>query len=183
MVRESNVTATLFHEGLTLMHRDRQAAFFADEEGARSLLCSEIGSEGRNFQFAHHLVLFDLPPDPELLEQRIGRLDRIGQTSTIHIHVPYVKGTDEEVLARWYHDGLNAIEKNLHGATEIAQGLKDSLTPLLEKFDAKNLTAFLKKTQELRSQVTEKLQRCHDRLLELNSYKSESADAVIDVNR
>ena len=54
------------------------------------------------------------------LEQRIGRLDRIGQTTTIHIHVPYLKGTDEEVLARWYHDGLNAIEKNLHGATEIA---------------------------------------------------------------
>jgi ATP-dependent helicase HepA len=179
LLREVNVTATLFHEGLTLMQRDRQAAFFADEEGARILLCSEIGSEGRNFQFAHHLVLFDLPPDPELLEQRIGRLDRIGQTSTIHIHVPYLKGSEEEVLARWYHEGLNAIEKNLHGATEIAGGLKDSLSPLLEKFEAKKLTAFLKKTQELRKQVTEKLERGHDRLLELNSCKPERAEAVI----
>jgi ATP-dependent helicase HepA len=183
LLREINVTATLFHEGLTLMQRDRQAAFFADEEGARILLCSEIGSEGRNFQFAHHLVLFDLPPDPELLEQRIGRLDRIGQTSTIHIHVPYVKGTGEEVLARWYHDGLNAIEKNLHGATEIAEGLKETLAPLLEKYDAKKLTAFLKKTQELRKQVTEKLERGHDRLLELNSCKPERAEAVIDAIR
>ena len=183
LLREINVTATLFHEGLTLMQRDRQAAFFADEEGARILLCSEIGSEGRNFQFAHHLVLFDLPPDPELLEQRIGRLDRIGQTSTIHIHVPYVKGTGEEVLARWYHDGLNAIEKNLHGATEIAEGLNDTLLPLLEKYDAKKLTAFLKKTQELRKQVTEKLERGHDRLLELNSCKPERAEAVIDAIR
>jgi ATP-dependent helicase HepA len=183
LLREINVTATLFLEGLTLMQRDRQAAFFADEEGARILLCSEIGSEGRNFQFAHHLVLFDLPPDPELLEQRIGRLDRIGQTSTIHIHVPYVKGTGEEVLARWYHDGLNAIEKNLHGATEIAEGLNDTLLPLLEKYDAKKLTAFLKKTQELRKQVTEKLERGHDRLLELNSCKPERAEAVIDAIR
>ena len=60
---------------------------------ARILICSEIGSEGRNFQFAHHLVLFDLPLDPELLEQRIGRLDRIGQTSEIHVHVPFVVGS------------------------------------------------------------------------------------------
>ena len=65
------------------MQRDRNAAWFADPEGARILLCSEIGSEGRNFRFAHHLVLFDLPLNPELLEQRIGRLDRIGQTETI----------------------------------------------------------------------------------------------------
>jgi ATP-dependent helicase HepA len=104
LLREINVNAALFHEGLTMMQRDRHAAFFADEDGARVLLCSEIGSEGRNFQFAHHLVLFDLPRDPELLEQRIGRLDRIGQTSTIHIHVPFIKQTTEEVLARWYHE-------------------------------------------------------------------------------
>jgi len=184
LVREINVTAALFHEGLTLMQRDRQAAFFAEEEeGARILLCSEIGSEGRNFQFAHHLVLFDLPQDPELLEQRIGRLDRIGQTSTIHVHVPYVKGTGEEVLARWYDDGLNAFEKNLHGATEIAQGLSESLTPLLESFTEKGLAAFLKQTKELRSQVTKKLERGHDRLLELNSCKPDQAETVIDVIR
>jgi superfamily II DNA/RNA helicase len=54
------------------VQRDRNAAWFAEPEGARLLLCSEIGSEGRNFQFAQHLVLFDLPLNPELLEQRIG---------------------------------------------------------------------------------------------------------------
>ena len=93
LLREVNVSSALFHEGLTLIQRDRHAAFFAEPEGARILICSEIGSEGRNFQFAHHLVLFDLPADPELLEQRIGRLDRIGQTAAIRIHVPYLPGT------------------------------------------------------------------------------------------
>lgn len=184
LVREVNVTAALFHEGLTLMQRDRQAAFFAEEEeGARILLCSEIGSEGRNFQFAHHLVLFDLPQDPELLEQRIGRLDRIGQTSTIHVHVPYLKGTAEEVLARWYDDGLNAFEKNLHGATEIAQGLRASLEPLLESFEEKSQAAFLKESQALRAKVVKKLEKGHDRLLELNSCKPEQADSVIETIR
>ncbi|MCO6763725.1 hypothetical protein KQH43_32020, partial [Streptomyces sp. EL5] len=79
------------HEGMSILERDRAAAYFADEEfGAQVLICSEIGSEGRNFQFAHHLVLFDLPAHPDLLEQRIGRLDRIGQRHTIQLHVPYL---------------------------------------------------------------------------------------------
>src|SRR6185503_13008343 len=108
-----------FHENLTLVQRDRNAAWFAEENGARILLCSEIGSEGRNFQFSHHLVLFDLPLDPELLEQRIGRLDRIGQASEIQVHVPYVVGSSHEVLACWYQQGLNSFEKNLAGGRAL----------------------------------------------------------------
>jgi ATP-dependent helicase HepA len=66
--------SSVFHEGLSLINRDRAAAYFADDEdGAQVMICSEIGSEGRNFQFSHHLVLFDLPLNPDLLEQRIGR--------------------------------------------------------------------------------------------------------------
>lgn len=180
LLREVNVNAAQFHEGLTMTQRDRHAAFFADEDGARILICSEIGSEGRNFQFAHHMVLFDLPRDPELLEQRIGRLDRIGQTSTIHIHVPYFRGTEQEVLARWYHEGLNAFEKNLHGATEIAQGLKSGLEALLAAFDAKALKAFLDDSRELSTKIVKKLEKGQDRLLELNSCKPEQAQTVID---
>ncbi len=64
----TGVRTTAFHEGMTLLERDRAAAYFADEiDGAQVMICSEIGSEGRNFQFAHHLVLFDLPLNPDLL--------------------------------------------------------------------------------------------------------------------
>ena len=171
--------APLFHEGLTLLQRDRHAAFFAEPEGARILICSEIGSEGRNFQFAHHLVLFDLPADPELLEQRIGRLDRIGQTAAIRIYVPYVPGTASEVLARWYDEGLNAFEKNPHGASEIALSLEKDLDALLEKFDSAKLDRFIRETRELRARVTKKLERGHDRLLELNSCKPERAAELV----
>ncbi len=177
--RAVKVNAGIFHEGLTLLQRDRNAAFFASDEGARILLCSEIGSEGRNFQFAHHLVLFDLPQNPELLEQRIGRLDRIGQSSTIHIHVPYIPGTEGEIFARWFHEGLNAFEKNPHGANEIARELQDGLDALSEEFTAKKLTAFIKRTRTLQSKVAGKLERGHDRLLELNSSKPERAAALI----
>lgn len=83
------IRATVFHEGMSIIERDKAAAYFAQEEGgAQVLICSEIGSEGRNFQFANQLVMFDLPFNPDLLEQRIGRLDRIGQKRDIDVYVP-----------------------------------------------------------------------------------------------
>src|SRR5690606_1504136 len=92
---------------------DRAAAWFAETElGAQALVCSEIGSEGRNFQFAQHLVLFDLPLNPDLLEQRIGRLDRIGQGPRIDIHVPYLEDSAQAVLFHWYHAGLDLFRQS-----------------------------------------------------------------------
>lgn len=78
------IRSAVFHERMSIIERDRAAAYFADtDNGAQVLLSSSIGSEGRNFQFACHLVLFDLPENPDLLEQCIGRLDRIGQTRDV----------------------------------------------------------------------------------------------------
>ncbi len=175
-----SVTAAVFHEGLSLLQRDRNAAFFAEPEGARILICSEIGSEGRNFQFAHHLVLYDLPDDPELLEQRVGRLDRIGQSEAINIHVPFEPDTESEILARWYHEGLSAFERNLHGAAEIARELDADLRTLLENPDAKKLTAFLKRSRKLATEVSARMAEGHDRLLELNSSQPGKAAALIE---
>lgn len=177
----------LFHEGLPLVKRDRNAAWFAEKEGAQLLICSEIGSEGRNFQFAHHLVLFDLPLNPGLLEQRIGRLDRIGQTETIQIHVPYVKGSCQEFIAQWYHRGLNSIEASLHGGSEFQDRFKERLIDLALKFDAASLVvpenpwdAFIDETEVFRRELQEKLRKGRDRLLELNSFDKVEAGEVIE---
>jgi ATP-dependent helicase HepA len=203
LLEEMQVDAGLFHEGLTLLQRDRNAAWFAAEDGARVLICSEIGSEGRNFQFAHHLVLFDLPENPGLLEQRIGRLDRIGQTATIHIHVPTVEGSRGEVLARWYHEGMDAFEKTVHGAAEIAAGVRGELEAALDGRNGRNgsdekngmleqesshqshsshtshLPGLLKKTKDLRATLEKRLARGYDLLLEKNSCRPALAESII----
>ena len=65
LFEKEGMHVAMFHEGMEIIERDRAAVYFADpEEGAQALICSEIGSEGRNFQFSHHLVLFDLPLNP-----------------------------------------------------------------------------------------------------------------------
>ncbi|MGE3801478.1 MAG: helicase-related protein [Candidatus Kapaibacterium sp.] len=172
---KTRLNSALFHEGLTLIQRDRNAAYFAEPEGAQILICSEIGSEGRNFQFAHDLILFDLPTDPDVLEQRIGRLDRIGQKETVKVHVPYIPGRRSEVLALWYHHGLNAFEENLHGAEEIARALRGDLNDILQSFIPEKLTALIQRSVEEREKISGRLAEGYDRLLELSSNKPERA--------
>ena len=180
-----DVKQAVFHEGLSLVQRDRNAAWFAEEDGARILICSEIGSEGRNFQFAHHLVLFDLPLDPELLEQRIGRLDRIGQTSEIQVHVPFVTGSPQEVLARWFHEGLNAFEKNLHGGHELLERFGARVHDLAQDFHETSETSRVEldrlicETQAARKELTTRLEQGRDRLLELNSFRPQVSDGLV----
>jgi ATP-dependent helicase HepA len=180
-----NAKVGQFHEGLPLVQRDRNAAWFAEPDGAQLLLCSEIGSEGRNFQFAHHLVLFDLPLNPGLLEQRIGRLDRIGQTQTIRIHVPYVAGSGEECVAEWYHRGLDAFETSLHGGNDYQDAFKARLLELARaygeggKAGRAQLDAFVAETAEFRRALGLKMQQGRDRLLELNSFNPAVAERVI----
>lgn len=168
----------LFHEDLTLLQRDRNAAWFAEEDGAQILLCSEIGSEGRNFQFAHHLVLFDLPENPELLEQRIGRLDRIGQTETIAIHVPAPAGSHLEALARWYHEGLDAFEKPLEGGREILNLFGSRLLEVLE--GGEGLETLVKETHEAHAGIVKDLEQGEDRLLQMISCRIEPARQIVE---
>ncbi len=183
-----NLNIGLFHEGLPLVQRDRQAAWFAEPSGAQLLLCSEIGSEGRNFQFAHHLVLWDLPLNPSLVEQRIGRLDRIGQTDTIKIHVPYLAGGADAAVAEWYHFGLNAFEAPLHGGNDYATAFRTRLLELatsygegkLKKSARAQLDAFIAETEKFRDELQLKMKQGRDRLLELNSFNPAVARQVID---
>lgn len=180
------VPHALFHEGLSLVQRDRNAAFFADEKGAQLLLCSEIGSEGRNFQQAHHLVLFDLPLDPELLEQRIGRLDRLGQTADVHVHVPYLSGTTQEIVARWHHEGLGAYERSLPGAAALREQLHPALTRViaLRRTQASNAAAelddLIRTSRATAAEVAEMLLRGRDRLLERSSLRPALAASLIE---
>ena len=184
------VKSGLFTEALPLVQRDRNAAWFAEPDGAQLLLCSEIGSEGRNFQFAHHLVLFDLPLNPGLLEQRIGRLDRIGQTQTIRIHVPYLAGSAEEVVVEWYHRGLDAFETSLHGGNDYLEKFRDRLLALAATREPAGgaagrrnpedpLAAFIAETSAFRAELGLKMKRGRDRLLELNSFNRDVAERVL----
>ncbi|XLX41842.1 RNA polymerase-associated protein RapA [Ectopseudomonas mendocina] len=177
----SGIPATVFHEGMSILERDRAAAYFADEEfGAQVLICSEIGSEGRNFQFAHHLVLFDLPAHPDLLEQRIGRLDRIGQKHRIQLHVPYLENSPQERLFQWYHQALNAFLATCPTGNALQHQFGPRLLPLLENGDDGQWQELVDEASAERIRLEGELHSGRDRLLELNSGGAGEGEALVE---
>ncbi len=184
----TRIEAALFHENLSVVERDRQAAYFATSGSAQLLICSEIGGEGRNLQFAHHLVLFDLPIDPDLLEQRIGRLDRIGQEEKVQIWVPYVEGTPAEALFRWHHEGLGSFERHVSGSEQVLEAMRADVVDTLRAWVPSSPT-FKLRDELLRSllgrtrvELTEAQRKVHesvDYLVDLNSYDAEVGRKLI----
>ncbi len=175
------VNCCTFHEDMDIISRDRAAAHFADmEDGAQAMFCSEIGSEGRNFQFSHQLVLMDLPANPDLLEQRIGRLDRIGQKQDIEIHVPYMKNTAQETIFNWYHSGMNAFEKTNAAGSAILQRTQEQLFDALINNETSDIETLIQQTQQAADEINQLMESGRDKLLELSSFNQEIADNLIE---
>lgn len=180
LLQKHGVQASVFHEDMSLLERDRAAAWFADaEDGAQILISSEIGSEGRNFQFLHHIVLFDLPDNPDLLEQRIGRLDRIGQEHDINIHVPVAAGSRDARLSHWYHHALHAFEQSCVTGQHIKAEMNEQFATYLigEHLDEDR---FISECKHLHEQKTRQLNLGRNRLFELSGCRKEIADPLIE---
>src|SRR5690625_3683031 len=176
------IHAPVFHEGLTLVERDRAAAAFADEEeGSQVLVCSEIGSEGRNFQFCRQLVMFDLPQHPDQLEQRIGRLDRIGQRHAIEIHVPLFTASPGERLLRWFREGMDAFAAPHGIGKELFDAFGAALAEALLDGDA--LAEVVTETRALFEDRLTQRDAGRNRLLELNACRPARAEAVTEAIR
>jgi ATP-dependent helicase HepA len=124
-------------------------------------------------------VLLDLPEHVDLLEQRIGRLDRIGQRGTIFIHVPYFAG-EEETRVRWLNEGLDAFRRTPAGAAEIQSEVAKELAAALAKPGAKTIEKLLSRTKECRDRIAERLARGHDRLLERSSHRPERSAWLVE---
>ncbi|RKH15185.1 helicase [Corallococcus sp. CA053C] len=163
------VEALGYHGDLPLVERDRQVARFRDPEGPRVLICTEVGGEGRNFQFAHHLVHYDLPWSPSTVEQRIGRLDRIGQAHPVDIHVFDPAGTLASDVLMLLADAVGVFGETVGGLDAVLEEVEDRIAELaLLPREARVAYAAELKTrvEAARAQVT----RAYDPLLDVRSF-------------
>ncbi|HAU15628.1 MAG: RNA polymerase-associated protein RapA [Pseudomonadales bacterium] len=178
---KGGIQCSAFHEDLSLIERDRSAAWFAaEEDGAQALICSEIGSEGRNFQFCHNLVMFDLPGSIDLLEQRIGRLDRIGQQEDIQIFTPYLADTQQQHLLNWYDEGFNAFTKTEASHSVVFENLQDDFHQAIIHMDNSALEQLINTTQTKIAELHERFVHGRNRLLELHSRGDDSVAPLIE---
>lgn len=77
---------------------------------AQVMIATEAGGEGINLQFCHQMINFDLPWNPMRVEQRIGRVHRLGQQNDVQIYNLSTKGTIEEHILRLLHEKINMFE-------------------------------------------------------------------------
>ncbi len=107
-LRALGIDFVLYHGGLSLARKDKAIRRF--EESARVLLSTEAAGEGRNLQFCRTMINFDLPWNPMRIEQRVGRIHRIGQTREVDIFNLAAEGTIEDYILDLLDRKLNMFE-------------------------------------------------------------------------
>jgi SNF2 family DNA or RNA helicase len=162
-------SVAVFHGGLSRLAKESAINRFRGP--ARLLLCTESGSEGRNLQFAHAVCNFDLPWSPMRIEQRIGRLSRIGQTQDIHVFNLVASGTVEEAVLHLLEAKLNLFElvigevDMILGNLDEEREFEDVVADLWA--ESNDLTDFKARMEELGARLVEAKQtylrqRSHD---------------------
>lgn len=181
---EDGFTFTSIHGGVPPDKRWEELDRFSDPNGPRVLLSSEVGSEGIDLQFCRVLVNYDLPWNPMRVEQRIGRIDRVGQTAKKLAIVNFqVRNTIEERLYERLHSKLTLFANTL-GDLEPVIGrevqqltidlLSRDLTPEEEKIRIEQTEAVL----ENKLLEIQRLEQSGDALLALSDYLQRQIDEV-----
>lgn len=93
---------------------------------AQVMIATEAGGEGINLQFCHHMINFDLPWNPMRVEQRIGRVHRLGQTNDVQIFNLSTAGTIEEHILNLLHEKINMFEMVIGGLDVILERYEKS---------------------------------------------------------
>lgn len=118
-----------FHGDLNIDQKNESVAQFKDQ--GHVLLSTEIGGEGRNFQFCHILINYDLPWNPMKLEQRIGRLDRIGQQKDVLVYNFFIEDSIESEILKVITERILLFEESVGSLEPILEKVEDNITKLV----------------------------------------------------
>ena len=177
--RFAHTRVGVFHEDLSAGQRDIEVAQFRLESGPSMLVSTECGGEGRNFQFCTRIVLFDMPWNPMAVEQRIGRLDRIGRRSPVEIvyFLAPPTGLGRTVAALYealglFAEPLAALERELSGVGDAIESLARSGGDRLE---AERFEQVIAETREGHARIR---QAAHHQL-HADPYRPELAEGIL----
>jgi superfamily II DNA or RNA helicase len=152
LLARNGVAFARFEGGLSGPDKDAAIADF--RERVPVLLCTESGGEGRNIQFCNTLINFDIPWNPMAIEQRVGRIDRIGQTREVFVFNLVARGTVEEQVLRLLDEKINMFELVVGEAGAILGDLDEE-----RDFAEMVLDAWLETTVAARAEAFDTLGR------------------------
>ena len=171
----------VFHGQMNPQDKDSTVERFRNDRGPQILISTEAGGEGRNFQFCHILVNYDLPWNPMRVEQRIGRVDRIGQKSAVSIFNLWVKGTVEERVLDVLEKRIKVFEETIGGLDPILGDTEGDIRKILRIAGKKQEEAF----EEFGKQVEDRVRKARtaesqlgDFIMDTKSYRRELAERI-----
>ncbi len=173
----------LFHGQLKPEDKDRAVENFRQGSGPHILVSTEAGGEGRNLQFCHLLVNYDLPWNPMKVEQRIGRIDRIGQERKVEIFNFKVKGTIEERVLDVLEHRIRVFEETVGGLDPILGETESDLRKIMREAEANRSALIEAMGRRLAEQVRDAHQAGQllgDFIMDTKSYRREIAERIAD---
>src|SRR6266536_260347 len=171
----------VFHGQQKPLAKDRSVERFRDESGPQVLICTEAGGEGRNFQFCHLHVNYDLPWNPMRVEQRIGRVDRIGQSEIVQIFNLWVKGTIEERVLNVLERRINVFEDTVGGLDPILGATEKDLRKILRLAETDRNRELSRLEDQLEMQVKNARtaeEKLRDFIMDTKSFPREIAEKI-----
>lgn len=132
---ESGVITVAFGTHMSKDELENSVYKFQNDPNCKIMICDERGGEGRNFQQAMMVIHLDIPWDPNVLEQRIGRLDRLGRKEDMDVRslVLYTKGTVENQLFRVWNEGMKVFTQSLSGLEIIMGELREKIISAIKE--------------------------------------------------
>jgi superfamily II DNA/RNA helicase len=180
-IAQEGWNVNVFHGQQTPLDKDRSVERFRDEPGPQVLICTEAGGEGRNFQFCHLLVNYDLPWNPMRVEQRIGRVDRIGQDQIVQIFNLWVKGTIEERVLNVLERRINVFVDTVGGLDPILGDTEKDLRKILRMAEGDRERALTRLEDQLEKQVKSARaaeEKLRDFIMDTKSFSREIAEKI-----
>ena len=170
----------VFHRDLAPRDQDRQVAWFRAKDGPQVMLSTEAGGEGRNFQFCHRVVLYDMPWRPATIEQRIGRVDRVGQSHDVHVLVPYFKSGYEAAVLRIMQASIGVLDSTVGGIDHALEYVADRIaTLIMEEAGPDRWQELYQDTERLVQQTRGRVAAGVDPILDHASFSPRSAEAIL----
>lgn len=172
----------VFHGGLGVSEKDKAIENFRRDPGPCLLVSTEAGGEGRNLQFCHLLVNYDLPWNPMRVEQRIGRVDRIGQKEVVSVFNFSVKGTIEERVLDVLEHRIGLFEQTVGGLDPILGEVETDLRRIFRLAEDEAKKAFEKMRVTLERQVEQARSaevQLADFIMDTKSFQPEIARQVM----
>lgn len=169
-----------YHGDLNTLDRDRMVARFRDPEGPRLLVSTEAGGEGRNFQFCHWLVHYDLPWSPSAIEQRIGRLDRVGQTHPVEMVVFRPTGSLAARVVDLFVEDVRVFAETVGGLDAVLEQVEGDIVRLAATGSEKAWKTFSAKLSTAVRKARDSISEDYDPLLDRRSFDRERVARILE---